>query len=354
MSTSLSAPPDRHRWAFVLLPQCSMMAVGGALDALALANHVGRGTGAVYEVLLASPDGRPVTTGNGARVQVDMALVDLPRLDAVMVVADLPLPQTGHEALLDFLRHAAQTPQCLLGGIGTGAFLLARAGLLRGHRATVDWPYAALLAEAHPETIVSSHVFESDRRRLSCAGGHAAFDLMLHHLGETQGPERVAALLAAVGSDRSRGPGEPQRASITARIGGGQPKLSEAVALMEANLQEPLAAEDIARLVGVSRRQLERLFKQHLGSLPSRYYLDMRLARARHLLQQTSGSVLQIGLACGFSSGPHFSNAYRAHFGLTPREQRSGRSTPALGGATPTFAADRAGTPPDAQGDPCD
>ena len=75
----------------------------------------------------------------------------------------------------------------------------------------------------------------------------------------------------------------------------------------------------------MSRRQLERLFKQHLDSLPSRYYLDMRLARARQLLLQTSGSVLQIGLACGFSSGPHFSNAYRAHFGLTPREQRSRR-----------------------------
>lgn len=322
---------DLQRWAFVLLPQCSMMALGGALDALALANEAGRDTGFAHDVLLASADGRPVTMGNGARLQVDMALADLPRLDVVMVVADRPLPTSGHEAVLDFLRRAAQEPPCVIGGIGTGAFLLARAGLLRGHRATVDRAYAALLAEAHPETIVTRHVFEADRQRLSCAGGQAAFDLMLHHLGQRLGPQHAAALAEAGGLARPRGPNEPQHSAGSARLASGQPKLSEALALMEANLAEPLAAEEIARLVGVSRRQLERLFKQHLQSLPSRYYLDMRLARARQLLLQTSGSVLQIGLACGFSSGPHFSNAYRAHFGLTPREQRSARLAAAPG-----------------------
>ena len=94
---------------------------------------------------------------------------------------------------------------------------------------------------------------------------------------------------------------------------------------MEANFEEPLPTEDIARLVGVSRRQLERLFKQHLDSLPSRYYLEMRLARARQLLRETSQSILQIGLSCGFSSGPHFSSAYRGHFGITPRDERTRR-----------------------------
>ena len=97
-------------------------------------------------------------------------------------------------------------------------------------------------------------------------------------------------------------------------------------ALMEANLGEPLPTEDIARLVGVSRRQLERLFKQHLDELPSRYYAELRLARARRLLQQTSQSILQVGLGCGFSSGSHFSNAYRTRFGRTPREERSQRA----------------------------
>jgi len=117
---------------------------------------------------------------------------------------------------------------------------------------------------------------------------------------------------------------------VAARVGGAgvltNAKLAEAVALMEANLGEPLATEDIAQLVGVSRRQLERLFKQHLDELPSRYYAELRLARARRLLQQTSQSILQIGLACGFANGSHFSNAYRARFGRTPRDERSPRA----------------------------
>ena len=346
MKAFASAAPRRpERWAFVPLPGCAMMALAGALDALALANQASQQAdgGPLYELLLASADGRPVSTSNGTRILVDLALTDLPRLDALVVVADLPLPLVGHEALLGLLRARAEDTTCRLVGIGSGAFLLARAGVLRGHRATVDWAYAGVLAEAFPETVVSNHVFEADRQRLSCAGGHAAFDLLLHQIGQTHGPELVGRLLGGVGMDRSRGPGEPQRAPLAARIGGGQPKLTEAVALMEANVEEPLATEDIARLVGVSRRQLERLFKQHLDSLPSRYYLEMRLARARQLLQQTSRSVLQIGLACGFSSGPHFSNAYRAHFGLTPREQRSGR-----GSAAPVRPpTEREAVPPD-------
>ncbi|WP_374428872.1 helix-turn-helix domain-containing protein, partial [Ideonella dechloratans] len=116
---------------------------------------------------------------------------------------------------------------------------------------------------------------------------------------------------------------ERQRLPLAAPLGGGSAKLAEAVALMEANLGEPLPTEEIARLVGVSRRQLERLFKQHLDALPSRWYLELRLDRARDMLRQTHQSILQIALSCGFASGPHFSNAYRARYGHTPREERS-------------------------------
>jgi len=118
----------------------------------------------------------------------------------------------------------------------------------------------------------------------------------------------------------------PQRIPLATRIGGSQPKLTDAVSLMEANIEEPLSTDDIAYYVGVSRRQLERLFKQYLSTVPSKYYLSLRLARARQLLQQTSKSIVQIGLACGFSSGPHFSSTYRSHFGITPREERAQRT----------------------------
>jgi transcriptional regulator GlxA family with amidase domain len=122
--------------------------------------------------------------------------------------------------------------------------------------------------------------------------------------------------------DRVRGKDERQRVALQARFGALQPKLTEAVALMEANIEEPLSTDDIAGLAGVSRRQLERLFKQYLGSLPSRYYLELRLQRARKLLLETNYSIVQVGLMCGFSSGSHFSTAFGALFGNTPREER--------------------------------
>jgi transcriptional regulator GlxA family with amidase domain len=319
-----------ERYVFVLLPRCSLMALGSALDVLTHANQASleAGGGPLYEVILASVDGRPVSTAGGATLAVDRSLAMLregPVPDAVIVVSDTPLPQIGFDAVCAALQGWAGATRWL-GGIGTGAWLLARAGLLAGHRATLHWAYVPLFAQDFPDTVVSSNVFEADRDRLTCAGGYAAFDMMLHRIGLTHGAEIVQQLLSGFSLERPRGAGEPQRVPLAARIGGGQPKLTEAVALMEANVEEPLATEDIARLVGVSRRQLERLFKQYLDSLPSRYYLEMRLARARRLLQQTSQSVLQIGLACGFSSGPHFSNTYRARFGLTPREQRSQRA----------------------------
>jgi len=128
--------------------------------------------------------------------------------------------------------------------------------------------------------------------------------------------------------DRVRGAGERQRVALQARFGVLQPKLSEAVMLMEANIEEPLATDDIASLVGISRRQLERLFKQYLGSVPSRYYLELRLQHARQLLNESSHSIVQIGLMCGFSSGSHFSTAFGALFGITPREQRQRKLQP--------------------------
>jgi transcriptional regulator GlxA family with amidase domain len=182
------------------------------------------------------------------------------------------------------------------------------------------------MAQHHPQVVWSSNLFEIDRQRLTCAGGTAALDLLITWLGLRHGERLSQALVGHFGLERLRESAERQAAPLAARIGTGSTKLAEAVALMEANLGEPLPTEDIAQLVGVSRRQLERLFKQHLDELPARYYAELRLARARRLLQQTSQSILQIGLACGYATGSHFSNAYRARFGHTPRDERSQRA----------------------------
>jgi transcriptional regulator GlxA family with amidase domain len=317
---------QRQRLGFVLLPRFSLLALGAGLDALTAINELlGE---ALYAPHLITLDGQAVRAACGTAVAATHALSALPALDAVFVVSDRPLPDArhdGHAALHAALRERAAAG-ATLGGIGTGAAVLAQAGLLAGYRATVHWAHAQQLAEAHAQVVVSSRLYEIDRGRLSCAGATASLDLFIAWLGQRHGEHRAQELVAHFGLERLRGRDEPQRAPVAARVGHGAPKLTEAVSLMEANLGEPLATDDIARLVGVSRRQLERLFKQHLDELPSRYYARLRLTRARRLLQQTSLSILQIGLACGFASGSHFSNAYRAHFGHTPRDERSQRA----------------------------
>jgi transcriptional regulator GlxA family with amidase domain len=311
---------------FLLLPRFSLLALGGAVDALHAANEVLEER--AYSSLTLSLDGQPVRAACGTAVQVAHAISRAPALDAVFVLSDLPLPEAGrdgHAALHTWLRERAAAG-VLLGGIGTGAAVLAQAGVLNGHRATLHWAHGPQLADAHAQVVVSSHVYELDRGRLSCTGGSASLDMMMAWLGQRHGERVAQALVAHFGLERLRAPDERQRTPVAARLGLGSAKLTEAVLLMEANLGEPLPTEDIARLVGVSRRQLERLFKQHLDELPSRYYAELRLARARRMLQQTSQSILQVGLGCGFSSGSHFSNAYRAQFGHTPREERSQRA----------------------------
>jgi transcriptional regulator GlxA family with amidase domain len=317
----------------VLLPGYSPLAVAATLEALEATNELLEGTH--HEAVLLSVDGLPVAGSSGVSwpgtaAAVPAALASQPGpLRSVQVHADPGLlPAATTEPLAAWLRGQARQG-AVLAGIGTGAAVLAQAGLLDGHRATLPSAFLRELADAHPRVVFSAHLYEIDGTRLSCAAGTACLDLMVAWLGQLHGERCTQALLAHFGLERLRARDERQREPLGGRGVTGSPKLAEAVALMEANLGEPLPTEDIARLVGVSRRQLERLFKQHLGELPSRYYGELRLARAQRLLRQSSQSVLQVGLACGFTSGSHFSNAYRARFGRTPREERS----PMLGAA---------------------
>jgi transcriptional regulator GlxA family with amidase domain len=309
---------------FILLPRFSLSALGSALGVVEATNDVAGDT--LIRTSIIGQPGQLTKSASHVAVAATSALNDISHFDLVVVVGDAPLAETGYEDIIATLKRA-ESSRTRLGGIGTGAWLLARAGLLDGYRATIHWPYTGLFAERFPNIVVSSHIFEIDRERVTAAGGNAAQDLLLALITAHHGQEMTADVMDQLGIERARSHDERQRVPLSARIGGGQPKLTEAVSLMEANFEEPLPTEEIARLVGVSRRQLERLFKQHLDSLPSRYYLEMRLTRARQLLRETSQSILQIGLSCGFSSGPHFSSAYRGHFGMTPRDERSRRLT---------------------------
>jgi AraC family transcriptional regulator, L-arginine-responsive activator len=226
-------------------------------------------------------------------------------------------PPAVLQAALECCRRAA-----CWGGVGAAALWLARAGHAAGVRIALPWALYGDADETTERAILTQHLYEIDGRILTCCGGAASIDFAVMLLEQLFGGGTCAAVKEALCIDRVRGAEERQRVALQARFGALQPKLSEAVTLMEANIEEPLSTDDIAQLVGLSRRQLERLFKQYLGSLPSRYYLELRLQRARQLLLETNHSIVQVGLMCGFSSGSHFSTAFGTLFGNTPREER--------------------------------
>ncbi|MBV8035392.1 GlxA family transcriptional regulator [Roseateles sp.] len=319
-----------HHIGLLLVPGFSMLALGGLLDCLQAANTLQ--DGAVYRASCLSPAGGLVSSNSG------LALPTQPTTTAgllavFVIAADAAQPDA---ATLTWLRHCADSG-VVLAGVDAGAAWLAGAGLLEGLRACADWALLDGLAEDHPGVAWANGLWEISTAppRLSCAGGTASVDLCCAWLAARHGERVGQELIHALGQKALRPRDERQRAGYSERRGAGSPKLAEALSLMEANLAEPLPTDEVARLVGVSRRQLERLFKQHLDSLPSRHYLELRLARAQRLLQQGSQSILQIGLSCGFSSGPHFSNAYKAHFGHTPRDERSQRAQAWRRAATP-------------------
>ena len=211
------------------------------------------------------------------------------------------------------------------GGVGAAVLWLADAGVMDGVRIALPW---ALYADAEAKAeraILTPHLFDIDGPHITCCGGAASIDFSLTLIETIFGADVQALVKEALCVDKVRGKEERQRVALQARFGVLQPKLSEAVTLMEANIEEPLTTDEIAQHVCVSRRQLERIFKQYLNRVPSQYYLELRLNKARQMLMQTSKSIIQIGLSCGFSSGPHFSSAYRNFFGATPREDRNQR-----------------------------
>jgi transcriptional regulator GlxA family with amidase domain len=263
------------------------------------------------------------------RLQVDVQPLDslleagstaAPVRHIALVIADeeyLSLPPAQLRTLIECCRQSK-----VWGGVGSAVLWLARAGVMEGLRTALPWALYPETDEVAERAILTPNLFELDGGRLSCCGGMASIDFTLTLIGVLYGTDVQVQIKESLCIDRIRVHTDRQRIALQARFGVLQPKLSEAVALMEANIEEPLATDEIASLVGISRRQLERLFKQYLGSVPSRYYLELRLQRARKLLLDTNHSIVQVGLMCGFSSGAHFSTAYGALFGISPREER--------------------------------
>ena len=308
------------RIAFLLVPQFSMMAFSAAIEPLRSANRVSERP--LFEWLLTSFDGKEVMASNGIGVAVHRPLAELRKIDMLVVCAGLEPVQFGrnhriHHHLRRLARHGS-----MIGAISTGAFILADAGLLAGRRCTLHWEYADLFRSRYPALDVSSDIYVVDRGVFTCSGGTAALDLMLHFIAEASAPGIALAVAEQFIHPQIRKQDDHQRFETHTRYGIDSPKLAEAVRLMEAAVENPLDMRQISTRVGLSPRQVERLFREQLGMPPKTFYIKLRLVRARTLLRQTVDPILGIALECGFGSTSHLYHAYKRVFGMAPTEER--------------------------------
>jgi transcriptional regulator GlxA family with amidase domain len=297
-----------------------MMAFSAAIEPLRSANRMSERQ--LYEWQLISIDGKEVMASNGIGVAVHRPLNELRKADMLVVCAGLEPTQFGrshriHHHLRRLARHGS-----MMGAISTGAFILAEAGLLAGRRCTVHWEYADLFRSRYPALDVSRDIYVVDRGVFTCSGGTAALDLMLHFIAEASAPGIAVAVAEQFIHPQIRKQDDQQRLDTHTRYGIDSPKLAEAVRLMESAVENPLDMQQISARVGISARQIERLFREQIGTSPKTFYLKLRLARARTLLRQTVDPILGIALDCGFGSTSHLYHAYKRVFGIAPTDER--------------------------------
>jgi transcriptional regulator GlxA family with amidase domain len=279
-----------------------------------------------YTWMLIGESGVSVRCSAGTEFQLDADLTDLTRDDVVVVCGGVDVQKSTTKKVISWLRREARKGM-LLGGLCTASYTLAKAGLLDGKRATIHWENQDSFAEEFEEVDLTKSVFVVDGNRFSTAGGIASIDLMLKLIATDHG-EDVANLVAdqfiysSIRTDQ-----DTQRLSVPTRIGVRHPKLSRVIQMMESHIEEPISPSILARDVGMSTRQLERLFRRYLTRSPKRYYMELRLQKARNLLMQTDMSVINVALACGFASPSHFSKCYRAHYDTTPYRERGSHAT---------------------------
>ena len=316
--SNLGDEEPRHL-AFLVVDRFSMLCLAAAMDPLRSANRMANSD--YYRWSLVSLDGNPVTASNGMELNVQYSIDDAIKCDILFVCAGYKLDIEGKSHLLARLRERVRRGGAI-GGLSIGSHILGQAGLLNGYNCTIHWENRASFQEAFPEANCTGHVFEVDRNRYTSAGGTTSIDLMLHIIAEDFGVQVANEVANQFQHERIRTNMDRQRVGPERDLVGKSEKLQKAVELMSEYLEEPLSALEIARRVGLSLRQVERLFLRHLGCTPGRYYMSVRLERSRELLRHTNAPILDVALSTGFTSHSYFAQSYRNHFGRSPSEER--------------------------------
>ena len=313
-----------RRFVFVLLSNFTMLSFASAIEALRIANRIAGKE--IYTWTQIGEGGENVVCSNGCTFQLDGDLGETDRDDTIMLCGGIDIQDATTKKLLNWVRREARRG-ATIAGLCTAGYAMARAGLLDGKKATIHWENQDSFTEEFEEVELTKSVFVIDGNRMTTAGGTASIDMMLKLIADDHGEELGNAVADQLIYSSIRTDQDTQRLSIPTRIGVRHPKLSQVIQMMEQNIEEPISPSILAKDVGMSTRQLERLFRRYLSRSPKRYYMELRLQKARNLLMQTDMTVINVALACGFASPSHFSKCYRSHYNTTPYRERGTMAT---------------------------
>ncbi|WP_246116522.1 MULTISPECIES: GlxA family transcriptional regulator [Cobetia] len=318
---SLTNPPSNtvQHLGILLLPGFAMVALFSMIEPLRIANRL-RGS-RLYQWTLSSQDGTPVTASNGMALPVDTARDELPDVHSLIVCTSFAPEAQLEDATLSWLQQLSHT-ECQIGGIDTGCFVLARAGLLTEKTVTLHWESLPEFSQRFDDVDAVESLYEISEDGFYCAGGSAAIDMSLELIRRKHGHALYRAVREQLIHDQGRLPASRQRGFSQQSEDLADPLLRRAIMRMESELEAPLSIQALAQELGLSWRQLERRFHHGVGCTPQAFQAERRLVHARSLLHDTRHSITDIALACGFTSHPSFSRAFRRRFGITPSQAR--------------------------------
>jgi transcriptional regulator GlxA family with amidase domain len=321
ISADLSADrkSEPQTFVFLLVPGLSLMSLSSAVEPLRSLNRLVRFE--AYRWRLASLDGEPVEASNGIPFQAVPYGQALEEADFVFVCGGLRIRESDEKRYLSALRQAARR-RIPVGSLSTGSYLLARAGLLSGYRCTIHWENRSAFKEDFPDLECTNKIYEIDRDRLTCSGGTAAMDMMLHLIADRHGDDLARGVANQSHHERIRDEREEQRGGRLEVLAQMPEKVRQAIGLMQRHIENPLPLPEIGRRILLSPRQLERLFSREAGMSPLRFYMQLRIERARELLIYSDRPIIEVAVSAGFSSTSHFATWYKRIYGVRPSDMR--------------------------------
>ncbi len=300
---------------FVLLAKFTLLAFSAAVEPLRMANQL---TGQeLFRWQVLTEDGAPMACSNGLQVVSGGSWIGTAPEGMIFVCSGVEPEGKASAALADWLRALWRRGR-VVGGLCTGAYALARAGILQGRRFTLHWENIEGFAESHSGLVPARQVFTIEDRVMTSAGGIASADLMLKIIHDHFGAKLSQEVMNMCLLTQRRNEDDQQTASLAARLGTRHDKLLQAAAFLEARIEEEFSLDACAAHLDLSRRQIERLFHRYLATTPVRYMNDLRLQRGRALLGETDMKVTEVAVACGYASTSHFSKSFRKKYGVSP------------------------------------